>query len=60
MYICSIYSHVLCLCEQDTVVIVPPYPYCIEEHRNDVALEHCWYARPMRKRTAVGAVREKT
>ena len=40
------YSHVLSYCEQDTVVIVPPYPYCIEEDRLDVALEDCWYARP--------------
>jgi hypothetical protein len=48
-YMCvytSIYSHVLCYCEQDTVVIVPPYPYCIKEDRLDVALEDCWYARP--------------
>ena len=42
----SIYSHVLCYCEQDTVVIVLPYPYCIKEDRLDVALEDCWYARP--------------
>ncbi len=42
----SIYSHVLRNCEQDTVVIVPTYPYCIEEDRLDVALEDCWYARP--------------
>ena len=48
-YMCvytSIYSCILCFCEQDTVVIVPPYPYCIEEDRLDVALEDCWYARP--------------
>ena len=48
-YMCvytSIYSYVLCFCEQDTFVIVPPYPYCIEEDRLDVALEDCWYARP--------------
>ena len=31
---------------QDTVVVVPPYPYCIEEDRLDVDLEDCWYARP--------------
>ena len=48
-YVCvytSIYSHVICFCEQDTVVIVPPYPYCIKEDRLDVALDDCWYARP--------------
>ncbi len=26
--------------------LVPPYPYCIEEDRHDVALEDCWTARP--------------
>ncbi len=30
---------------QDTIVIVPQYPYCIEENRHDVPLED-WYARP--------------
>ncbi len=29
-----------------TVVVVPPYSACIEEHRLDVALEDYWYARP--------------
>ncbi len=34
--------------DQDTVLVVPPYPYCImiEEDRIDVPLEDCWYARP--------------
>ena len=40
------YPDVLCLYAQDTVVVVPPYPYCIEEDRHDVPLEDCWYARP--------------
>ncbi len=31
---------------QDTVLVVPPYPYCIEEDRIDVSLEDCWYALP--------------
>jgi hypothetical protein len=31
---------------QDAIVIVPPYPYCIEEDRHAVALEDCWFARP--------------
>jgi hypothetical protein len=48
-YMCvytSIYPHALCCCEQDTVVIVPPYQYGIKEDRLDVALDDCWYARP--------------
>ncbi len=38
-YICvhtSIYTDVLYLYAQDTIVVVPPYPYCIEEDHNDV------------------------
>ena len=31
---------------QDTVLVVPPYPYSIEEDRHDVPLEDCWAARP--------------
>jgi len=31
---------------QDTIVVVPPYPYSIEEDRHDVPLQDCWYARP--------------
>ena len=27
-------------------VAVPPYPFCIEEDRHDVSMEHCLYARP--------------
>ena len=30
----------------DTIVVVPPFPYCIEEDRHNVPLEDCWYARP--------------
>ena len=31
---------------QGTILVVPPYPYCIEEDRIDVPLKDCWYARP--------------
>ena len=31
---------------QDTVLVVPPYPSCIEEDRHDVDFEDCWTARP--------------
>ena len=31
---------------QDTILVIPPYPYCIEEENDDVLLEDCWYARP--------------
>ncbi len=31
---------------QDTILVVPPYHYCIEEDLNTVPLEDCWYARP--------------
>jgi hypothetical protein len=41
----GIYPDVLYLYAQDTIVIVPPYPYCIEEDHHDVALEDCWFAR---------------
>ena len=30
---------------QDTIVVIPPYPYCIEAENDDVPLEDCWYAR---------------
>ncbi len=51
-YICvhtsisSMYTVVLYLYQQDTIVIVLPYPYCTEEDCHDVALEDCWFARP--------------
>ncbi len=31
-----------CLNAQDSGVIVPPYPYCIEEDHHEVVLEDCW------------------
>ena len=31
---------------QDTVVVVPQYPYFIEEDHHAVPLEDCWFARP--------------
>lgn len=31
-------------CLQDTILVIPPYPYCIEEVPQDVHLEDCWYA----------------
>ena len=31
---------------QDNVLVVPPYPYSIEEDRREVLLEDCWAARP--------------
>ena len=29
---------------QDTILVIPPYPYCIEEENDDVQLKDCWYA----------------
>ncbi len=29
---------------QDTILVIPSYPYCIEKVNNDVQLEACWYA----------------
>ncbi len=38
---------ILCCFVQDTVLIIPPYPYNLEEdHHHDVPLEDMWYARP--------------
>ena len=34
------------MCPQDTDVLVPPYPYSIEEDPHNVPLKDCWYARP--------------
>ncbi len=31
---------------QDTILIIPPYPYCIEEVFEDVPLDGCWFALP--------------
>ena len=36
----------LYFCVQDTILVVPPYPFCIEADRHDVPLEDCWYASP--------------
>ncbi len=33
-------------CVQDTVLVIPPYPYSITEDIDDVLLKDCWYARP--------------
>ena len=44
----SIYVHIRSYTlfrTQDTVVVVPPYPYCIEEDCHAVPLEDCWYTR---------------
>ncbi len=30
---------------QDTILVIPPYSYFIEEVSQDVPLEDCWYAR---------------
>ncbi len=40
-----IYLSLLCYL-QDTILVIPPYPYCIEEVPQDVPLEDCWYASP--------------
>jgi hypothetical protein len=41
------YSYdILYFCVQDTILVVPPYPYCIKEDRHDVLMEDCRYARP--------------
>ena len=39
-------SSILGCCLQDTILVIPPYPYCIEEVPQDVPLEDCWYDRP--------------
>jgi hypothetical protein len=31
---------------QDTIVVVPPYPYSITEDIDDVPFKDCWCARP--------------
>ena len=43
---CLLVSSILGCCLQDTILVIPPYPYCIEEVPQDVPLEDCWYARP--------------
>jgi hypothetical protein len=45
MNVCiSLYLYFQLCCLQDTILGVPPYPYCIEELSQDVLLEDCWYA----------------
>jgi hypothetical protein len=34
----EIYRDEVYFCVQDTIIVVSPYPYCIEEDRNDVPL----------------------
>ena len=46
VYTITVYSGIYYHCVQDIIVVVPPFPYCIEEDRHDVPLEDCWYARP--------------
>ena len=41
-----LHLYVELFCVQDTILVIPPYPYCIEEVPQDVPLEECWYARP--------------
>ncbi len=31
---------------RDTILVIPPYPYCIQEVNDNVLFEDCWYARP--------------
>ena len=46
MNVCiSLYLYIQLWCVQDTILVVPPYPYCIEKVSQDVLLEDCWYAR---------------
>ena len=33
-------------CVQDTIVVIPPYPYNITEDIADVPFKDCWYASP--------------
>ena len=32
-------------CVQDTIIVVPPFPYSIAEEIDDVPFDDCWYAR---------------
>jgi hypothetical protein len=34
------------VCVQDTIVVVPPYPYSIADDIADVTFGDCWYAQP--------------
>ncbi len=47
--VCTKYIPWIMVCAalvQDTVLVVPQYPYCIEEDLHDVDLEDCWTALP--------------
>ena len=46
MYTVCIGTYHDCTFVQDTILVVPPYPYSIEEDRHDVDLEDCWASRP--------------
>ena len=46
MYTVCIGTYHDCPSVQDTILVVPPYPYSIEEDHHDVALEDCWASRP--------------
>ncbi len=47
MYVCTwLYLKFQLCCVQDTILVIPPYPYCIEEVNDNVQLEDCWYAHP--------------
>jgi hypothetical protein len=36
-----------------SILVIPPYPFCIEEDRHNVPLEDCWYASPQHFFTCV-------
>ncbi len=44
---CLMISLILCCLLQDSMLVIPPFPYCREEDAYDVPLEDsgCWYAR---------------
>ncbi len=47
IHLCTwIYLYNQLCCVQDTILVIPPYPYCMEEVPQDVPLEDCLYARP--------------
>ncbi len=55
MYVLDyIFNSSLC-CVQDTILVIPPYTYCIEEDNEDVPLEDCWYASQQLLFTCYGA-----
>ena len=44
VYLIYLNCHICCV--QDTILVIPPYPYLIDADNDDVPLEDCWYARP--------------